>query len=138
MAKTLQLPAGCAPEITLNQAKYIAIAAMVIDHIAFAFVPDGTALAIVMHIIGRLTGPIMFFSAVEGYHHTRDLNRYLLRLAAFAAISWFPSLYFKSGGGICPVLPFGGPTSFTQSCWVCWRSGSAGARRSGTQYSRRY
>ena len=100
MTKTLQLPAGCAQEITLNQAKYIAIAAMVIDHIAFAFVPDGTALAIVMHIIGRLTGPIMFFSAVEGYHHTRDLNRYLLRLAAFAAISWFPFLYFKSGGDL--------------------------------------
>lgn len=53
--------------ITLNSLKYIAILAMTIDHIAFAFVPDGTPLAIVMHIVGRITGPVMFFSAVEGY-----------------------------------------------------------------------
>lgn len=84
--------------LTLNTLKYIAIIAMTIDHIAFAFVPDGTALAIVMHTIGKVTGPVMFFSAVEGYHHTRNVNKYMLRLAAFAAISWFPFLFFHYGG----------------------------------------
>lgn len=84
--------------LTLNTLKYIAILAMTLDHIAFAFVPQGTALHIAMCTVGKLTGPIMFFSAVEGYHHTRNLNRYMLRLAAFAAVSWVPFLLFHFGG----------------------------------------
>ena len=89
--------------ITLNQLKYIAIFAMVIDHIAFAFVPDETLLAIGMHFIGRITGPVMFFSAVEGYHHTSNLRKYIARLAIFAAVSWLPFLYFKKGGSLSHV-----------------------------------
>ena len=34
------------------QLKLIAIVAMVIDHLAFSFVPDGTFLAVAMHFIG--------------------------------------------------------------------------------------
>lgn len=86
--------------LTVNTLKYIAILAMVIDHIAYAFVPSGTALSIVMHLIGRTTGPIMFFSAVEGYHHTSNVHKYMLRLAVFAIISWFPFLYFRYGGDL--------------------------------------
>lgn len=86
--------------MTLNNLKYIAILAMVIDHITYAFVPDGTALSVVMHFIGRTTGPIMFFSAVEGYHHTSNIRKYILRLAMFAIISWFPFLYFRYGGDL--------------------------------------
>lgn len=76
---------------------------MVIDHIAFAFVPDGTLLAILLHSIGKITGPTMFFAAVEGCHHTRNLNRYLLRLAVFALVSWFPFLYFHFGGDLAAI-----------------------------------
>lgn len=86
--------------IAINDLKYIAILAMVIDHIAYAFVPSGTALSIVMHFIGRTTGPIMFFSAVEGYHHTSNIRKYILRLTIFAIISWFPFLYFRYGGDL--------------------------------------
>lgn len=89
---------GFSKGLTLNTLKYLAIIAMTIDHVAFAFVPDGTVLSIAMHTIGKITGPIMFFSAVEGYHHTRNLNKYMLRLAAFAVISWFPFLVFHYGG----------------------------------------
>lgn len=81
--------------LTLNALKTMAVAAMVIDHIAVAFVPEGTALGILMHFVGRITGPVMFYAAVEGYHHTRDLNRYLGRLALFALVSWGPFLLFK-------------------------------------------
>lgn len=86
--------------MTLNNLKIIAIAAMVLDHIAFAFIPYGTAPAIILHVIGKITGPVMFFSAVEGYHHTKNINRYMSRLAVFAVISWFPFLYFHYGGVI--------------------------------------
>lgn len=85
-------------DLSLNCLKYIAVVAMLIDHIAFAFVPNGTLPAILMHIIGRITGLTMFFAAVEGYHHTRNLSRYLLRLAVFAGVSWIPFLYFHYGG----------------------------------------
>ena len=70
------LPVKNAPNgITLNSLKYIAVLAMTIDHIAVAFVPDGTILAIIMHTLGKITGPVMFYSAVEGYHHTGNINR---------------------------------------------------------------
>ena len=39
-----------------NQLKYLVIAAMLIDHIAWAFVPTASLLGQVMHVIGRLTG----------------------------------------------------------------------------------
>lgn len=91
---------GRAPRnrLTINTLKCIAIIAMTIDHVAYAFVPDGTWLSIAMHFIGRITGPVMFFSAVEGYHHTKNINRYIARLAVFALISWLPFAYFSYGG----------------------------------------
>ncbi len=87
------------------QLKLIAIVAMVIDHLAFSFVPDGTFLAVAMHFIGRITGPTMFYFAVEGYHHTRDLKRYILRLVIFAGISYFPFLLFHAGGDVGSLNP---------------------------------
>ena len=44
-----------------NQLKYLVIAAMLIDHKAWAFVPTASLLGQVMHIIGRLTGPTMAY-----------------------------------------------------------------------------
>ena len=52
-----------------NQIKYIAIIAMIIDHIAWAFVPITSVLGQVMHVIGRLTGPTMAFMIAEGHGH---------------------------------------------------------------------
>lgn len=84
--------------ISRNALKYIAIVAMVIDHSAHAFVPGNSWLYIVMRFIGRITGPVMFFAAAEGYHLTKNINRYLTRLAIFAVISYFPFMYFFAGG----------------------------------------
>lgn len=81
--------------LTTNTLKYVAIIAMVIDHIAYGFLPDESILSTIMHIVGKITGPIMFFSAIEGYHHTKNINKYMARLAVFALISWFPFLCFK-------------------------------------------
>jgi len=85
-------------DISLNVLKYIAIAAMLIDHIAITFVDDTTVLFNIMDLLGRITGPIMFFAAVEGYHHTRNFKKYLLRLAVFALISYFPFMYLFADG----------------------------------------
>lgn len=85
-----------------NQLKYLVIIAMLIDHIAWAFVPMETALGQIMHLIGRLTGPTMAFFLVEGYVHTHDLKKYMKRLLLFTLVSWAPFVYFEFG--LLPVL----------------------------------
>lgn len=78
-----------------NQIKYLVIVAMLIDHIAWAFVPMGSALGQVMHFIGRLTGPTMAYFLAEGYLHTRNVKKYAWRLGIFALISWVPFCLFE-------------------------------------------
>ncbi|MGE5578647.1 MAG: TraX family protein [Bacillota bacterium] len=68
---------------------------MVVDHVAAAFVPTSSALGQVMHAIGRLTAPIMMYFVAEGYHHTKDVRKYALRLGVFALISHFPYRFFQ-------------------------------------------
>ena len=72
-----------------SELKYIAIFAMLLDHIAWLFIPSDTALAIGLHFIGRTTAPIMCFFISEGYHYTRNIRRYFIRMAVFAVISHF-------------------------------------------------
>lgn len=78
-----------------NQLKLIAIIAMTVDHIAWAMF-DGyptALLPLVMHIIGRLTCPIMCYFIAEGYHCTRNINKYTFRLFAFAFVSHFAYIF---------------------------------------------
>ena len=77
-------------KLNRNQLKYIAIVAMLIDHIAWTFVPLYTVLGQVLQFIGRLTGPIMAYMIYEGYVHTRSIKKYVLRMGIFALISWVP------------------------------------------------
>ncbi len=79
--------------LTANTLKYIAILAMLIDHVAWAFVPTYSVLGQVMHIIGRTTAPIMCFFIAEGYYHTRNVKKYALRLFVFTLIIYIPFLF---------------------------------------------
>ena len=74
-----------------NQIKLLAIAAMTIDHLAWLLFPGYPRdwLPLLMHTIGRITCPIMCYFIAEGYHHTRNVNRYMGRLFVFAVISHF-------------------------------------------------
>lgn len=83
--------------------KYIAITAMVIDHIALCFVDPKSILGLIMHIIGRITAPVMAYFLVEGFYHTRNLNKYILRLAIFNLISWIP-FSFMTSGHLLPIF----------------------------------
>ena len=80
-----------------NALKFIAIIAMLIDHIAWAFVPFASPLGQIMHIIGRITAPTMCFFIAEGYFHTRDVKKYALRLGIFAVLSHCPFILFEFG-----------------------------------------
>ena len=77
--------------------KYIAVIAMLCDHIALAFVGMDKPLGIAMRVFGRLTAPIMCYFLVEGYMHTRSRKKYGARLLVFALISQMPFAYLLAG-----------------------------------------
>lgn len=91
-------------KLNSNHLKLIAIIAMTIDHLSDLVFPGFTAapMSIAMHLIGRLTAPIMWFCVCEGYHYTRDRKKYIMRLGIFAVISHFA--YCFSFG--IPPIPF--------------------------------
>jgi len=62
--------------------KLIVIVAMTVDHIGALIYPE----VLWLRLVGRLAMPIVAFLLVEGYHHTRHLGRYLLRLLVFAVL----------------------------------------------------
>lgn len=70
--------------------KYIAVFAMLLDHIAWTFLPFGTAVSQVFHSFGRITAPVMCFFISEGYVYTKSKKKYMLRLFVFALISQIP------------------------------------------------
>ena len=74
-------------KLTATQVKVIAIIAMTLDHIAFTFVPSGTALHYILHMIGKTTAPIMCYFLAKGFRYTHDRKKYFIRLLLFAAIS---------------------------------------------------
>lgn len=83
--------------------KWIALVSMLIDHIGAAVFCvytsfyDGSAdfasadlIYKVLRFIGRTSFPIFAFLIVEGFFHTKNVKKYLLRLFLFALISEVP------------------------------------------------
>ena len=77
--------------LNANHVELIAIIAMTIDHVSDLIYPGFPAEpgAMALHIVGRLTAPIMWFFVCEGYYYTRNVKRYMLRMGMFAVISHF-------------------------------------------------
>lgn len=76
-----------------NIIKYIAIIAMLIDHISMFFIPITNPLGDIMRVIGRLTGPLMCYFLSEGFYYTSNKFKYGSRLFIFALISQFPYVF---------------------------------------------
>lgn len=84
--------------------KLIAIIAMTVDHLAWLFFPGFQRVWYVylLHIIGRLTAPIMWFFIAEGSYYTKNPKKYITRLFVFAIISHFA---YSFAFGLNPI-PF--------------------------------
>lgn len=97
-----------------NQLKFIAIAAMTLDHLVWTLFPgyDTRWFVLLAHCIGRLTAPIMWFFIAEGYHHTRSVKNYSKRLFILAFISHFAYNF-------CFGIPFI-PTGIFNQTGVVW------------------
>lgn len=78
-------------KLNANQLKLIAIIAMTADHLTWTIWPGYSTKwqVILLHVIGRLTAPIMWFFIAEGYHYTHNKKKYGIRLFTLALISHF-------------------------------------------------
>lgn len=79
------------PGLSANALKLIAILAMTVDHITWVVFPGYCRLpgVLLLHLIGRLTCPIMCFFIAEGYHYTKNFRAYALRLLLLSVVSHF-------------------------------------------------
>ncbi|MCL2501409.1 MAG: conjugal transfer protein TraX [Defluviitaleaceae bacterium] len=67
--------------------KIIALASMLIDHVAVTF---PLYIPLTFRAVGRLAWPIFAFFVAEGFRHTKSQEKFLMRLIAFAVISEIP------------------------------------------------
>ncbi|MCL1982003.1 MAG: conjugal transfer protein TraX [Clostridiales bacterium] len=65
--------------------KIIATASMLSDHIGVVF-----GVPAIFRVIGRIAFPIYAYMIAQGCIHTKNINKYLLRLGVFAIISEIP------------------------------------------------
>ena len=63
--------------------KGMAAVLMLTDHVGAILLPQ----VLILRCIGRLAFPVFAFFVAEGYTHTRDFRKYLLRMAAWAVVS---------------------------------------------------
>ena len=95
---------------TANKLKIIAMALMLLDHFLVVFLPEGALLREVLRVPGRIVAPVICFFIAEGYHHTSNRKKYILRLFALALVSHIPfNITFDN-----PLSPF----SATSVIWA--------------------
>lgn len=97
--------------LTSNALKLIAIIAMTIDHVTWVIFPgfSHNPIAIALHVLGRITCPIMCYFVAEGFFYTRNVNKYTARLFIFAAISHVPYMLRSQAFvnyGFLALVPF--------------------------------
>lgn len=89
------------PSLDRDTIKYIAMAAMLVNHIGTIFLTPGTFLYELFLDIGYFTAPVMCYFLVEGYRLTHSRKLYGRRLFVFAVLSEIPfCLAFSHGAEV--------------------------------------
>ena len=75
--------------------KVIAVVSMTIDHVAYYILDQQLGMGDTwfyetMRCIGRFAFPIFAFLIIEGYHHTRNVGRYMAALLVTAIVAEIP------------------------------------------------
>jgi hypothetical protein len=74
--------------------KLIAIIGMLINHMGILFEWSHSIQTLpffaISEFVGRFTFPIMAYLLVEGYHYTKNVRKYVMRLSIFWIISIYP------------------------------------------------
>lgn len=73
--------------------KIIACITMICDHLGYLFYKGKLSF---FNYIGRIAFPIFAFQISEGYIHTKNLKKYIIRLFIFAIISQYPFMIFHN------------------------------------------
>lgn len=72
--------------------KLIAIITMSFDHTGNVMIGHFSW----MNLIGRIAFPLFIFQLLEGYKHTKNFKKYLIRMILFAVIAQIPFMMFLS------------------------------------------
>lgn len=110
---------------TGNQLKIIAAIAMAIDHTGSYLFPQLT----VLRIIGRLAYPIFAFMIAEGFTHTQNRKKYLLRMVI---MSVFLQLVYAAVMGAAYQCIF---VTFSLSIALCMLADNAIKRNNALQWA---
>ena len=86
--------------------RLLALGLMLLDHLWATIVPGNMW----MTYAGRLAFPIFAFQITEGFFHTSDRKKYMMRLLIFGLISEVPFDYIM---GSTPIYPFHQNVMFT-------------------------
>lgn len=85
-------------EVTSFVLHILAMIFMLCDHMWATVIPGNEWLT----CVGRIAFPIFAFLTVEGYFHTKNMKKYVLRLLIFAVVSELPFNLMTGGGLIYP------------------------------------
>lgn len=85
--------------LTGTHLKLIAMVCMLLDHMWATVIPGNQW----MTCVGRIAFPIFAFQIAEGYAHTSDFRRYMLRLFKFALLAEIPYNLMTGGSWFGPL-----------------------------------
>ena len=78
--------------------KIIAMLSMTIDHVAYYYGCSNPYLYELMRTVGRIAFPTFAFLLAEGFVYSRNRQKYMLSLFAFALVSEIPWLMLNHDG----------------------------------------
>jgi|GEM_PF-1889827 possible fimbrial assembly protein fimC, putative len=80
-------------KLNLFHLKLIAFASLTLFTLSISGLITNSVLVFIFQLLGFLCVPLFAFIILEGYHHTRSVNKYLLRVLLLAVLTALPHRY---------------------------------------------